>query len=475
MSDPFANARPLDRASLAGRSGIEVTAPPVRIVHLGLGAFHRAHQAWYTARADERGEWGIAAFTGRSPTAAAELAPQDGLFTLVERSADGDAFAIIPSIAEARDGADLIRFAELMADSSVAIVTLTITEAGYRLDAAGRVDRQDPQVVADLARLAALTSDELPTAGDGAPETSLGRLVLGLEARRRSGAGPIAVVPCDNMPGNGALVGAAVAELATEAGPPLAEWIERNVSFVSTSVDRITPRTTPEDLDLVARQTGWRDAAAVVTEPFSDWVLSGAFPAGRPRWERAGARFVEDIEPFERRKLWLLNGAHSLLAYSGLLRGHVTVADAIADPQCREWVSELWEEDARHLPEEQLDLPAYCAALLERFGNRRIAHRLEQIGTDGVAKLRVRFPEVVLAERRAGRDAAGAVRALGSWAALVLSGRRLPDSHSAAIDRVLEAPPDQRVAQLLAVVDERVAADPVVVSAVSAVVAEHLG
>ena len=203
------------------------------------------------------------------------------------------------------------------------------------------------------------------------------------------------------------------------------------MTFVSTSIDRITPKTTPADVAAVAAATGWRDRSPVVTEPFHDWVLSGEFRAGRPAWEKAGARFVDDIDPFERRKLWLLNGSHTLLAYAGAARGHRTVAEAVGDPEVRSWVEQFWAEAVRHLPAEGLDLDAYRAALLDRFDNARIQHLLGQIGQDGTTKLRVRIAPVLRAERAAGRDGEASracARRLGRrssrWAAPGRSRRR---------------------------------------------------
>jgi fructuronate reductase len=441
------------------RDTVDRPAAPVRIVHLGLGAFHRAHQAWYTDAVDAEREWGIASVTGRSPQAAAELAPQGGLFTVVERSATGDTATIVGSITEAVDGADVDRLVALLSAPATAILTTTITEAGYRLTADGSPDLADDAVVADVTALA-----------DGrAPATALGRILLGLTARRDAGAGPLAIVPCDNMPDNGPFVARGLRELAERVDPRLAEWIDDNVSFVSTSVDRITPKTTEADLATAAELTGFRDAAAVVTEPFRDWVLSGDFPAGRPAWERAGARFVDDIEPFERRKLWLLNGSHSLLAYAGRLRGHETVAAAVADPACRAWVAEFWDEAVRHLPA-GLDLDAYRAALLERFDNARIEHRLAQIGMEGVTKLRVRIVPTLLAEREAGRTGEASVRVLASWVALHLRGDDLPDAQREAIERVLAGPRDRVVPDLLALVDERLVRDDGIPAAVEAAI-----
>ncbi|MFG3341085.1 mannitol dehydrogenase family protein [Glycomyces sp. NPDC048151] len=376
--------------------------PPVRIVHLGLGAFHRSHQAWYTAKAADAAHWGIAAYTGRTPEAAATLAAQDGVYTLIERAADHDLCEPIGSIVRAVAGDDVDDFTAALADPAVAILTLTITEAGYRLDPNGNPDLADPEVAADI--------ECLRDRAWASPRTALGRVLAGLAARHRKGAPPIAVVPCDNLPGNGAAVERALTRLAEKAGLP---GVLDGVAFVSTSVDRITPRTAPADIELVARATGRLDRAPVVAEPFSDWVLSGEFPSGRPAWETAGARFTDDIGPWERRKLWLLNGAHTLLAASGTLRGHRTVADAIADPLCRNQVEALWDEAERHLPD--VEVRDYRAALLERFANPRIEHRLSQINEDSRTKLRLRIAPVALAERAAGRPASGCAAAIAAW------------------------------------------------------------
>ena len=444
----------------------------VRIVHIGLGAFARAHQAWYTDVADEMGEWGIAAFTGRNASAAEELAPQDGLFTLIERSAEKDTATIVSSIVEAVDGADLDRFVELLAAATTALVTLTVTEAGYRLTADGQPNRDDNAVNEDIDWLSSALRGELPASFNGGPVTTLGRLLLGLHARRLAGVGPIAIVPCDNMPDNGPFVRSGILALAELVNPETGAWIAEEVSFVSTSVDRITPRTTPSDIATAADLTGFADQAPVVTEPFRDWVLSGAFPAGRPDWEKAGARFVDEIEPFERRKLWLLNGAHSLLAYAGRLRGHETVASAISDPVCRTWVTEYWDAASAHLGE-GLDLDNYRAALLDRFENARIEHRLAQIGMEGVTKLRVRAAPILLAERAAGRTGGAPIRAIGSWAALVMSGTELADASAAGIAAAL-ASNDDVLTELVRLIDPELVADSAVLDGIRSVATESL-
>ena len=417
---------------------------PVRMVHLGLGAFHRSHQAWYTQHAGDAGEWGIASFTGRRPDAADVLAAQDGLFTVVERSDSGDSFEVVGSIVEAVDGADVRRLVELVAAAQTAVVTLTITEAAYSLGAADAP---------------ALAAGEKPT-------TPLGRLVLGLAARKDAAGGPLAVVSCDNLSGNGNVARDGVLGIARDFDGGLAAWIESNVSFVSTSVDRITPRTTADDLALVSEQCGYLDEAPVVTEPFRSWVLSGDFPAGRPRWEDAGAVFVDDIEPYENRKLWLLNGAHSILAYAGQLRGHATVAEALADPVCLQSVEGFWDEAAKHLSGEDLRVPEYRAALLERFGNSRIAHHLAQIAMDASTKLRMRAVPVLRAEREAGRTGEAAARMIAVWSAFVADQPGLQDPQASGVEQANQLSGEERTAALVALLDSRLAGEPAVVQMV---------
>jgi fructuronate reductase len=315
-----------------------------------------------------------------------------------------------------------------------------------------------------------LTADELDLSSDG-PQTALARLLVGLEARRRADATPIAVVSCDNLPGNGELTRTALTSFAELVGASdLLIYLNERVTFPSTSIDRITPKTTDAELALVRDETGWGDRSPVVTEPFHDWVISGDFPAGRPEWEKAGARFVDDIDPFERRKLWLLNGSHSFLAYAGAARGHETVAQAIGDPQIRSWVGELWDEASRHLTEPHLALDDYRAALLERFENTRIQHLLAQIGKDGTTKLRMRILDVLLAERAVGRDGAASIRVLGAWVARALDGALPEDTNGPAVADAA-AQGERAVPALLALIDERLT-NPDIVEAVARAASE---
>ncbi|WP_460521603.1 mannitol dehydrogenase family protein [Humibacter antri] len=367
----------------------------MRLAHLGLGHFHRAHQAWYTQHVNALPDtdsgasdgWGIAAFTGRSPRAAEMLAAQDCVYGLITRAADGDTAEIVQSIVRAHDGASA-EWEATLAESAVAVLTVTVTERGY-------------ETAHDTGAV---------TVGESAGA----RIVRGLAARARASAGPIALVSCDNLSGNGeALRRAVLTEVDDEE---LASWIGDNVSFVSTMVDRITPDTTDADRAMMRDLTGYDDTAPVVAEPFSEWMVSGAFPAGRPEWERVGTHFVDDIEPYERRKLWLLNAGHTMLAAMGIPRGHETVAEAFADPECRMLLEALWAEARVVLPFDDETTDAFLCALRTRFSNPRIAHRLTQIDDGSLQKLRQRQAAIVAARLAVGNDPGRACLAtVESW------------------------------------------------------------
>lgn len=389
-------------------------AAPVRAVHLGVGNFFRAHQAWYTQRAagvaEER--WGIAAFTGRSAAIAQELAPAQGLYTLATKGPDGAGYETIDVLSAVHPADDLAAWCDYLASPQVAVVTSTVTEAGYRRAADGSLDLDDADVQADLGSL----RDYRDEPDRARITTAPGRFVAGLLARRAAGVetGP-AFVPCDNVPENGPMVRRVVLDLAERVDPELPSWIEQHVAFVTTMVDRITPRTTDADRAALRAERGIEDPAVVVTEPFAEWVLAGDFPGGRPAWEEAGARFVDDVAPFETRKLWLLNGSHSLMAYAATIVGHETVAEAIADERVRAWVEAWWDVAASQLTVQSEEIEAYRAALVERYENPNIRHLLAQIAADGSQKIPIRIVPALRAAQDAGADIAGATRAIAAW------------------------------------------------------------
>ena len=445
---------------LSRASGDARRAAPVALVHLGLGNFFRAHQAWYTDHAPDAETWGYAAFAGRGGDLAGKLQSQDGLYTLFERGPLHDRREIVASISEAHAGADHGGWLASVASARVAAITVTVTEAGYCRGPDGGLDVSLPDVAADVARL----REDIRASVTTAPA----RLVAGLAARRAAGSGPLALVPCDNVPRNAALAYRVVADLAGLVDPTLAEWIEQSMTVVTTVVDRITPRAASADIEAATESTGWHDEAPVVTEPFSEWVLAGEFPAGRPAWEGSGAVFADDVTAYEHRKLWLLNGAHSLLAYGGSLLGHHTVAGAIRDDRCRGWVEQWWSTAGPHLHQPAGEVAGYRAALVERFANPRMHDQLVRIAEDGSQKLPIRIVPVLRAERAAGRLPTSATRTLAAWLChLRVSGAAVRDVRAVELVPLAAGRVEDAARNVLDVLDPEVAADRAVVAMVA--------
>lgn len=390
-------------------------AAPVRMVHLGLGNFTRAHQAWYTEHASDAAEWGIAAFTGRRPTMSELLSPQDGLYTLITQGADGDRFEVISSVVHVHPASDFRALMGYFASPDLAVVTSTVTEAGYYRLPDGSLDVADDAVAADLAALKDLVDGGPVSVEDVSAleiSTPPARILAGLLARRAAGSGAMTVLPCDNLPDNGSAFGKVVRDAADAVDPTLLEWMDANVAWATCMVDRITPATTDAEIRLVSETQGYLDNSPVPTEPFSEWVISGEFPAGRPDWESAGAQIVDDVEPYEQRKLWLLNGSHSLMAYAGPILGCETVAEGIAHPVLREWVLQWWHEAGPGL---QVPWEDYAKALQDRYENPNIRHLLAQIAADGSLKLPVRIAPTLRAWRGRGDMPVAAVKAVAAW------------------------------------------------------------
>lgn len=389
------------------RPGYDRNAVAPGIVHLGLGAFHRAHMAVMTEATLEAGarDWGIVAASLRSPDTRDALAPQDGLYAVAVREDEAERLSVIGALRGlhvAPEGPEALLRA--MCDPRVRIVSLTVTEKGYCHDpAAGVLDEAHSDIRHDLAE-------------PGRPRSAPGFLVEALRRRRAAGTPPFAVLSCDNLPANGRTARRIVARLGALRDPGLGEWIASEVAFPSTVVDRIVPTTTDEDRTRIAAALGMEDAWPVVCEGFSQWVVEDRFPLGRPRWETAGTTFAAEVEPFELMKLRMLNGAHSALAYLGSLAGHETVAEAAADPVFARFLDGFWREVAPTVPAPPgTDLGDYAARLLARFRNRALRHRTAQIAADGSQKLPQRLLGPVRENLDAGRPTRHLVLAVAGW------------------------------------------------------------
>lgn len=379
----------------------------VGIVHFGCGAFFRAHQAAYTdaALADGGGNWRIAAVNLRSTGDIDALGAQDGLYSLIERSAAAPRVRVIGSISKAIAAARTPQEPLVaMADGAVKLITVTVTEKAYGIDRAAQdIDPSHPSVMADLAHPAA-------------PCGILGYLTEGLRLRKMAGHPPPTILCCDNLPENGRLLRSGVLGFAQRTDPALADYIAENVAFPSTMVDRITPAPTELTRRDAQALSGFRDEAAIETEPFSQWVIEDKFPTGRPNWQAGGALFVADVAPYENMKLRMLNGAHSMLAYGGFLAGHEYVRDVMQDPALGALVRRHLGAAATTLaPLDGMDFHDYADALTQRFANPAIAHQTYQIAMDGTQKLPQRIAAPALDCLAAGHDARPFAFALALW------------------------------------------------------------
>ncbi|WP_428030929.1 mannitol dehydrogenase family protein [Ancylobacter sp.] len=378
------------------------------IVHLGIGAFHRAHQAAFVDERMAAGErdWAILGASLRSPETRDALAPQDGLYTLVERDPSGEKARIIGAVTGlmvAPEAPEVLVAA--MSDPAVRIVSLTVTEKGYCHDpATGDLREDHPDILHDLA---------MP----GAPRSAPGFLVAALARRRAAGIPPFTVLCCDNLPANGRLVRRVVSRLARLREAGLGGFVADEVAFPCTMVDRIVPATTPADRAAVAARLGLTDAWPVVTEPFRQWVIEDDFPMGRPAFEDAGAELVTNAAPYEAMKLRLLNGSHSALAYLGYLAGHETVAQAIAAPGFAPFIRGLMDDEVTPTLDvpTQTDLAAYKDALLQRFANPALNHRTWQIAMDGSQKIPQRLLATIRVRLAAGAPISRLALALAGW------------------------------------------------------------
>jgi fructuronate reductase len=360
--------------------GYERSAHRTGIVHLGVGAFHRAHQAVYLDDLLARcgGDWRILGISCRGTAVRNRLAPQDFLYTVHERSASALQVRVVASIADVLVAAENpTAVTDAIACASTHVISLTITEKGYCRSAAGSaLDLQHPDIVHDLAH---------PTRA----RSALGLLLEGLRQRRRHRVAPATLISCDNLPHNGAVLKQVLLDFARQRDAGLADWIQHEVACPSTMVDRIVPATTDADISAAASVMGLTDHALVKTEPFRQWIIEDRFAGARPDFELAGVRLVADVGPFELAKLRLLNGSHSLLAYLGTVADLTYVHEAIAEPDFLQLVRRLMHDELAPTLDAAagLDLDAYQSALLARFANPALQHRLQQIAMDGSQKL----------------------------------------------------------------------------------------
>jgi fructuronate reductase len=434
-------SEPKRLSSLADVTGavLRPTYDPARhghgIVHLGIGAFHRAHQADYTdaALAAAGGDWRIVGASLRSVELADALNPQNGLFTLIERGASGVRARLIGSIervvAASRVPEDLMTS---LTDRRTRIVTMTVTEKAYGIDRRTMtVDVRHPAIAADL---------QMPTNPSGV----LGLLTEALRRRRIARVEPFTILCCDNLADNGEFVRHGVIDFARRLDPALGDWIGEKACFPSCMVDRITPAATGQTREDALRLTSCIDQAPVETEPFTQWVIDDRFPSGRPAWEAGGALFVENVRPYEAMKLRMLNGAHSMLAYAGFLSGQRYVRDTAGPEGFAPLIERHFRAAAATLPRlSGIDLSAYARQLLSRFANPAIGHETYQIAMDGTEKLPQRIFAPALEALESGLDIRPFAFAVAAWMRYCLG--RLDDGTRFA----LRDPREAEIARLL--------------------------
>ena len=405
------------------RPAYDPAALGIGIVHLGLGAFHRAHQAVFTddAIAAAGGDWGILGVSLRSAGTPRALAQQDGLYTveLLENPRTYRVVGALRGAVAAED--DPKRVLAAMASPQVRVITLTVTEKGYALRAGGGLDFADPELADDLR-------------GPRVPVSTVGWLTRGLQARRRAGGKGVTVISCDNLMANGAALERAVSEFVQASAPDLASWIVDHVSFPNSMVDAITPASDDALRDRVAAAIGCQDDACVQREPFAQWVIEDRFAGPRPAWDAVGVELTADVLTFQQLKLHVLNTANSTLAYLGLLRGHTYAHEAFADPGIAAFTDGLiLDEMASARP--RLPIADYWRKVRRRLANADVRHALRQIGEDGSVKLGQRVLGPLRDNLRAGAPAQRLAILVRTWIAVAERGL-VADPHAAALQEL---------------------------------------
>jgi fructuronate reductase len=395
------------------------------MAHIGVGAFHRCHQAEYTddLLALELDRWGVVGINIREPRLSSSLSRQGGLYTRLCRENDRVEARIIGSIVEtidSQDGPDPAL--KVLASLEIDVVTMTVTEKGYcHAPSTGRLDTDHPDIAHDLAE-------------PQRPRSLPGILARALEMRMETHGGPVTLLSCDNIPANGRLLSTVVSTIAEQRGSELADWIATNVAFPSAMVDRIAPATTRQDVEWVETNLGYHDAAVAVGEPFRQWVIENRFAGRFPRWDRVGATFIDDVEPFEHLKMRVLNGAQSTLSYLGALAGLEHTSDDMSEPLLSHFVRRmLLEETLSTLqPVPGISHAVYVEQSLDRLRNTAIRHRNHQIATDGSQKIVQRLLNPISERLRKGQGVELLSVPVAAWMAyLIRPSKRFGNSWNA--------------------------------------------
>ena len=377
------------------------------ILHIGIGGFHRAHQAVYTddilAGGDHR--WGIIGASLRSTTMRNRLIPQNFLYTVCTKGADSNEYQVIGAVKDVLTiSQHQHQLLDLIASPQIKVITLTITEKGYCLTPSGELDEQHPDIQHDLSN-------------PGSPVSAPGLLAVGLKQRMEQGSGPISIISCDNLSGNGRSTQKAVTAIASLYAGEHAHWIRDHVSFPDTMVDRIVPATSDADTLRCAQETGIEDSGLVICEPFSQWIIENSFAAARPEWESAGAQIVDDVAAYEQIKLRLLNTTHSALAYLGLLAGYEFIHETMEDPTLSGFSAYLLDKEISPLLQcpDGFDLESYKRTILQRFANPAIHYRTAQVANDGSHKLQQRIYPTIAEHSTTNTDCPGLILVVAAW------------------------------------------------------------
>lgn len=380
-----------------------------RILHLGLGRFHRGHQAVYYQRlSDCTGEnWGVVSLSMRSPGARDELRRVQCSYPVLELSAGEPEVLEVKSIREALDlHEDFNEVIKFFCDPKIEMITLTVTEKGYCLKSDGSLDLTHSQIKEDLFH-------------PDRPNSAIGLLAYGLMKRMDSISQGITVLSCDNLRENGHKLKLALYAFLKAAGSDrVVLWLDQNVSFPNTMVDRIVPSLTPSKTEEFESNYGLTSGSQLIaTESFSQWVIEDHFKGKRPPLEKVGVEFVKDVKPFEEMKLRLLNASHSYLAYAGILKGHQFVHEAIADQELRNDVEKLMLTEVAPLLQKPRDfnVDQYCKNLIERFRNDRLPHQLRQIAMDGSQKIPQRILPSLIEAHKMNTEKVVLIKAISSW------------------------------------------------------------